>query len=109
MGKFSFDTETTIEQGAETDVNEFFNGFSEPVEEFEIPEQEELEPEYFDEKITGTANDVITRAKLMNELFYEELKKLGYQKYSVILNTKVVNFMLNELLSIDYENRTELH
>jgi len=43
-----------------------------------------------------------TRAKLMNELFYEELKKLGYQKYSVILNTKVVNYMLNELLLVDY-------
>jgi len=43
-----------------------------------------------------------TRAKLMNKLFYEELKKLGYQKDSIILNTKVVNFMLNELLLVDY-------
>ncbi len=50
-----------------------------------------------------------TRAKLMNKLFYPELQKLGYNKDSIILNSKVVNFMLNELLSIDYENRTELH
>jgi len=61
MGKFSFDTETRIGEGAKSDKKEFFDGFSEPVEEFEIPEQEEIEPEYFEDNITATK--VITEAK----------------------------------------------
>ena len=47
-----------------------------------------------------------TRAKYMNSLFYEDLKKLGYQKASNILNAKVVNYMRNEFL-IDIPNRSD--
>ncbi len=39
-----------------------------------------------------------TRSRFMNVVLYEELKKLGYQKSSNILNAKVVKFMKNEFL-----------
>lgn len=52
-----------------------------------------------------------TRAKYMNVLFYEELKKLGYQKNSNILNSRVFQFMLDEFIVsdkvIDIPNRSD--
>ncbi len=80
MSKFTFDTEPEIQQQPVTDENEFFNGFSEPVEEFAIQEQEEIEPEYFEDNITATK--VITEAK---KKAAEEIVNIGTSLIDALL------------------------
>lgn len=51
-------------------------------------------------EILGISNR--TRAKYMNVILFDELKLLGYQKNSNILNRRVVEFMENEFLLQEY-------
>ena len=45
-----------------------------------------------------------TRSRYMNVLLYSEIRPLGYQKNSRLLNARVVEFMRQEFLSLNNEN-----